>query len=797
MKKANIGKNAKVTIKWETQPTNYTKEAENNAIVKAAKKYGLDEKQITLIPVFNTEVNGKLLSLAEDSDLEILDPKFQLSLYKTYMKENNITDIPFEEIEKVDSMINSLINYESYEKNRRYKIKSIRWSNFLSYGEGNYIDLTQYHGLILLNGEPANQSGKSTFANDLIRFALFGKTKSGKADKFEDYFNKYLPDNNEVSVDVLLEIGGEEYCIRRKLIRPDKDKKTKQIQNNVDYFKVGPNGIYDKLVDIKDDNKGGNLQGESITKTNKIIKDTIGSEKDYDLIVSADSKDLDELISMKEADRGRTLSRWTGLSVLEDKEKKAKEVWSDSISRGRLCDRYNRETLKNEITEIEKENTENEKLITLNTEKVNICVTKIANMKGERDHLLLKKMPIDASISGIDLHTLDRTLEKIKEDGLKKRAREKELDKEISEIGDVEIDQELKAKITSEYSICLTKVGDVSGRLKILKREVETLAKKEVCEHSKQKCPYLDNTKVINEKNIEIEQLTNEESELEAKRDRLKIQIEEIDKKFKLYQEKTSKGLELTALGNEITLLQNAYREKNNIKKKLTENENIIRNNNEIDAKIRVLDASIDAEDKIKIGFTEDIVALKKDIEANIKSIAEKRRIISQIENEQETEKVWNLYFRMVGKDGVSKSVLNQLLPKINARLKTLLKDIADFDVQVDIDFKNDIQFWLVRDDTKMKLAAASGYERTMGGLALRHVLGQISSLSKPPFLLLDEILGGVAKENYDKIKKLYDKIVPAYDFVFHITHLNLEDWHDKIITVQKVNNISTLKIGE
>ena len=797
MKKAEIGKNAKVSIKWETQPTNYTKEAENNAIVKAAKKYGLDEKQITLIPVFNTEVNGKLLSLAEDSDFEILDPKFQLSLYKTYMEENNITDIPFEEIEKVDSMINSLIDYDSYEKNRRYKIKSIRWDNFLSYGEGNYIDLTQYHGLIHLNGEPANQSGKSTFANDLIRFALFGKTKSGKADKFEDYFNKYLPDNNEVSVAVILEIGGEEYCIRRKLIRPDRDKKTRQIQNSVEYFKVGPNGVYEKLVDVKDDDKANNLQGESITKTNKIIKETIGSEKDFDLIVSADSKDLDELISMKEADRGRTLSRWTGLSILEDKEKKAKEVWSESISKGRLCDRYNRETLKNEITDIEKENVENEKTITMNTEKINICVTKIANLKSERDQLLIKKKPIDASISGVDLHTLDRTLEKIKDDGLKKRAREEQLKKEIAEIGDVEIDQELKASITTELSNCLTKLGEVAGRVKMLTKEIETLTKKEVCEHSKQKCPYLDNTKVINEKTAEKEQLTSEGIELKAKRDKLKVQIEEMERKFKLYQEKSNKELELTALINEIKLLQNTYKEKYDIKKKLTENENIIRENNEIDAKIRVLDASIDAEDKIRIGFTEDNVALKKDIEVNERDIAEKKKIISQIEKEQETEKVWNLYFRMVGKDGVGKSVLNLLLPKINARLKTLLEDIADFDVQVDIDFKNDIQFWLVRDDTKMKLAAASGYERTMAGLALRHVLGQISSLSKPPFLLLDEILGGVAKENYDGIKKLYDKIVPAYDFVFHITHLNLEDWHDGIITVQKVNNISTLKTGE
>ena len=101
----------------------------------------------------------------------------------------------------------------------------------------------------------------------------------------------------------------------------------------------------------------------------------------------------------------------------------------------------------------------------------------------------------------------------------------------------------------------------------------------------------------------------------------------------------------------------------------------------------------------------------------------------------------------------------------------------------------------MVRDNTKTRLSASSGFERTMSALAIRFVLSQISNLSKPPFLLLDEILGGVAKENYDDIKKLYDKIVIAYDFVFHITHLNLEDWHDSIITIQKINDISSLKM--
>ena len=67
-----------------------------------------------------------------------------------------------------------------------------------------------------------------------------------------------------------------------------------------------------------------------------------------------------------------------------------------------------------------------------------------------------------------------------------------------------------------------------------------------------------------------------------------------------------------------------------------------------------------------------------------------------------------------------------------------------------------------------------------------------MSSLSKPPFLLLDEVLGGVAEENYDNIKKLYDRILPDYSFVFHITHLQqLEEWADQTVIVKKENNIS------
>jgi hypothetical protein len=73
---------------------------------------------------------------------------------------------------------------------------------------------------------------------------------------------------------------------------------------------------------------------------------------------------------------------------------------------------------------------------------------------------------------------------------------------------------------------------------------------------------------------------------------------------------------------------------------------------------------------------------------------------------------------------------------------------------------KNDIDFLLIRDNTITRLSGASGLEKTQAALALRVVLGKMSRLSRPPFILLDEVLGTVAKENYDDMKLLYEKIV-------------------------------------
>ena len=187
-------------------------------------------------------------------------------------------------------------------------------------------------------------------------------------------------------------------------------------------------------------------------------------------------------------------------------------------------------------------------------------------------------------------------------------------------------------------------------------------------------------------------------------------------------------------------------------------------------------------------------VAYQKDIDSNNETIRQNESYIKRIEQEIELERTWRLYLQMVGKDGISKMVLRNTIPTINLHLDELLYDVADFKVEVEVNEKNDIEFWLVRDGVRTRLAGGSGLERTEAALALRVVLANMSNLSRPPFIVLDEILGSVASENYEDMKRLYDKIVLEYDFVLHICHIDL-DWYDKTILVTKKDNISTISV--
>ena len=786
-KKIDIGSKAKVVVKWNVHQSNYTKELEKSIISLMAQKYGISEKNIRV------ETNYTALNecgvITSDDAKSIHDPKFQQELMKEFIKINNIENVDFDEILKIDSQINSLIDYDSYDKSKKYEIKWVKWDNFLSYGPDNFFNFTNLHGLVLLNGEPANKSGKSTFAYDLIHFLLFGKTNTNKAKTLGELFNNYLPDKRTLNVEGCINIDGEDYIIRRTLTRPATGKKSKTITNKVEYFKVDENGNETILPE-------NNEVGASTTATSKIIKEALGNESDFDLIISANAKDLDSLITLTETEKGRLLSKWIGLSIIEDKDVKAREKWNKEISIGRYSDMYNATQLENDIKTLSDNIAENEKLICSNNDKINSCINRIVEHNKTRDSLLAAKPTIDDSLLKIDSTTLQNRIEALINEGKIKNAEAENVTKEINDIGVIEYSEDEYISLKKENNNLISAMAELRVNINNLKEKNTALRKSEYCPTCHRKLDGVDYSISITANEVNIEEFTKQGIAFKKRSDEITALMTEIENKRVLANRKNKLELKLAAINTEIASKRLEYKEKSQLLKDITKNIEAITINSKLDADINVVNVSIATEEKLKSNLERENISLSEEINSNKQTIALRKTYLLKIEEERKVEKNWKLYLQMIGKDGISKMVLRNTLPIVNNELNRLLGDVCDFKVEIVMNDKNDIEFLLLRDDTVTKLSAASGLEKTQAALALRVVLGNMSKLSKPPFILLDEVLGTVAKENYDDMKKLYDKITEYFSYILHITHIaDIVDWHSGgVITVKKENNISSLK---
>lgn len=789
-KDLKIGEEGIITIEWNVRPVDYSREKEQNLIDIVAKKYDVPKEHVKIVPNFiKLNPQGEQVALTNDTIQNIQDPKFQQHLFQVFLDENGIEDYDFDEIVKIDSQINSLIDYEVYDKSKRYEIRWIRWSNFLSYGDDNFFDFTQLNGLVLLNGEPANQSGKSTFAYDLLHFVLFGKTTSGKADVLSDIFNRYRPETTEVKVEGCICIDNEEYIIRRTLTRPALKKRTAKSKTTqkVEYFKI-VGDVEQELEDVD------NLEGATNTQTSKIIKEALGNEKDFDLVICANADNLKSLISLKDTERGRLLSKWIGLLPLEEKDTIAREKWNKEISRTLYSNTYNRETLKAEIDAITIAINENNTEIDSLEKKIVESEGKLKKYNEDKDNLLSAKGQVDESLLKVDVHTLESEIERITKKGIETSELKKLKETELSNIGDVTFSENEYQELVTEKEKHIIDINTSRSDIYYLRNENKRLTESEYCPTCKRKLEGVDYSETIAENNKKEQDLIQNGVKLSKELDEIKEKITKMDENRKLFTEKNRLSLLIEKYTTDLELLRAQLKEKKQIIKNLEANKSIIEANNKIDASLRVFNENIRTEESIKNSFIHRKATLENENKVNSKNIEDRKILINKLDEEETIVKNWKIYLTLVGKNGISKMVLRETLPLINGELKRLLSEVCDFDVEVVIDERNDVAFNLVRNGVITNLSSGSGFEQTAAALALRVVLGNISALSRPSLLLLDEVLGGVAQENYENIKLLFDRIIKDYSAVLHITHLNqIIDWHTSIVTVTKKNHVSSI----
>ena len=373
-----------------------------------------------------------------------------------------------------------------------------------------------------------------------------------------------------------------------------------------------------------------------------------------------------------------------------------------------------------------------------------------------------------------------------------------QVDDAILALGEIDYSDEEYHELTEKKNLLITEIATIKSTINSLRAYNDNLAKSEYCPTCGQKLVDVDNSSLIAANTEKINSSIDSGIAKNATLQEVNNRLSEIEDMRKKHLEKSRLEVKKSSLSVNVANKRHEYTEITNTIKELNRCKEAIEHNNKIDTKAEVLRVNIANEDTIKSKLIGEIQSYNKEIQHIQESNSKYEILIEKLESEEKIIKSWKLYLTMVGKNGISKMVLRNTLPIINAELKRLLTDICDFDVEVEIDDRNDITFSIIVDDVKSDLSSGSGFEQTVAALALRAVLGNISTMSRPSFMLLDEVLGGVAKDNYDNIKELYDRMLKDYSFIFQVTHLeDIADWHNTTVTVKKVNRVSTISVSK
>lgn len=779
-KEIKIPAGAKIRVYWSDKPENYSKDNRGKIKKYFANKYGVPSNNINVVykPV-KLNKNGELIEIDGATIDNIMNIPYQRELFKEWLDRES-KDVDFKHIIALDNKINAELDLsDNITKNAKYKLKSIELNNFLSFGTKNVLNIEEFEGLTVVNSTPQNQGGKSTLTIDAIKFLFFGKTT--KTDKNEEVFNQFTKDEDMTLIGVLSIEDEGDLVIERTLTRKPKRKGGWNVSNKLNYYRLLPNGDKESLND------------EDAKKTTEKLRYIIGTESDFDLMVLATSRNLDDLVDSTGGETSKTLIRFIGLEILAQKERVARDMFNN-FSKKMKSNIYDSETLKTENKVLESE---------IETLKSDVDTLK-QNLKEETENnkklndkkydLISSKEKIDVEITTLNPKKLKEQLTTLTTSGKEIKKEINSLNNQILEIGEVIFNEDKDFRLNEEKSTYSNKLAVIENKLENAEEDKSELISSGICKSCNRPLDNIDNTKHIEDLDFKISKFNKEISLINKKLDKINTELESLSNNKKLSDTKNKLELNVDRLDVELDALRNKFKIKSEDLKKYNHNLESINKNREVDIEISNIDTKIIVSDNLKMKHNTSIASKEASIGTKIEHIESNTNLIKTIEVESKSEKIYKVYIEMIGKKGVSKLLLRSVLPVINGELQRLLEDTTDFHVEVYINDKNEVKYLLVKDGVEKPLKSASGFELTAASIALRCVLGKLSSLPKPNFVTFDEVLGRVAPDNIQKMKPLFDKISDMFDIVFFITQIpEVKDWSNKIISITKENNISRI----
>ncbi len=776
-----IPQESKIKVYWDDRPENYSKEGKIRVRNYFANKYGVNKNNINVVyrPV-RVNSKGEAIEITGAGLENIMDANYQRSLMKQVIERDGII-VDFNRILALDDKVNADLDFDvTTPQHRNWSIKWIMVDNFLSFGEQNYLSFSKLKGLTVVNSIPENQGGKTTLTIDAIKFLLHGTTT--KTDTNEQIFNTFSQ-KNELVVRGMIDVEGEEIIIERKMKRTVKKGGGWTVGNKTHYYTLLPNG--DEEV----------MNEENTKLTTKKIKETIGSEKDFEMLVLATEKNLEDLIGLSATDSGKVLTRLIGLEILEVKEAAARAMYNEFAKKKKSND-FDVITLGQEIVDHEEKVAQGIELDTFLNEKLTATKNEIIELTTEKEKHLNGKQTIDVVILELNPEKLDTEISILTGKGISLSENVKTIKARLLEIGEIEFNEDEYLRKTKLLNKTNTDKALNEAEMTRIKRAVNQLISGGICQSCNRKLDDVDNSEHIKKHQLEMDGISANILENIKLINELTEEIEELSKIKKQIDEKNRLELDSDRGEVEMGSLRNTITSKKNDLVKYKLHLDSIELNKALDIEITNVKTKLNVCEFYKDETITKIEKNRTDTQMNRDAIVTKLKLIETIKKEEAIDKIFKVYIELVGKKGISKLVLRSVLPIINSEVQRLLEDVVDFEIEIFIDDKNNVQFIMNKDGVSKLLKSGSGLEKTASSLALRCVLGKLSTLPMPNFITFDEVLGKVAPVNLEKLKLLFEKISEMYEIVFFITHNDLvKDWATKTITVIKQNNLSKINI--
>ena len=761
--------NPYIQVVWEDTAENFTQER-----IKSVRTYFTKKYNSTNVNVLTKVKTSDDVKQTVDVSFNIMDRNYQIELMKELIKQKGQDNL-FDDIIKLDTAVENKMVSQEVTAFKKWYIKKIEFSNFLSYGENQVLDFDQCNGITVVESDPPNFGGKTVLTVDLLLFLFFNTTT--KTSKAEEIFNRFS-DKNKVSVRGDIMIDGEEYIIVRQIERKKAKSGEWNVKTELDFFK--------KLAD----GQLQNFTGEQRRETESFIKNSIGDIDDFLMTILTTASNLEDLLEAKPTARGQVLSRFLGLEFLKKKEETGKELYSE-FNKSMMSNVYNTETLKSDIeglhTRIDGYEVENKDLDV----KILDAESRLTKGRDYKEGLISQKYnDIDHELLILNSTNLESEISVLKG----------KINATKLQIKEVKIVEPKDFYHEDKHDGIKEEMKTTNGELILAQnkvQEIEELVKKYgdgiQCEH----CGIKLMEAALTKKKID------ELSDWEKKVDKLSKQWKDFDyqeksytqlkkdfeqyEKSKLVKEKYELTLEADGLklANAEGKLERYHQVQTKIEKNKSIEEQIIK------ANIR-----IDEIEREKTSHTSKISSNKTMIQNCERDIKTKQDIITQIASEFEKEKIYKTYLEIFGKNGISKMIMKTMTPLINDELQRLLQDSAFFKLEVRINDKNEVEFMMIDNGTGVEklMASGSGFERTIASLALRAVLSKVCSLPKPNIVVFDEVFGKVSNENLDMVGEFFTKIKDYFEKVFVITHNPLvSNWANSIVKINKKDNISTV----